>query len=84
VIVACGAADENPPHALPLWRTPARRIGWKLLKLDKTHQTAELMVPGMQLDPRGIAKGYAADEAIRVSAIPRHRRPVQKPAATSS
>jgi thiamine biosynthesis lipoprotein len=37
-----------------------------LLKLDKIHQTAELTVPGMQLDLGGIAKGYAADEAIRV------------------
>ena len=76
-----GAFDVTVGPYVRLWRTARKtkslptasaladarcRVGWKLLKLDKTHQTAELMVPGMQLDLGGIAKGYAADEAIGV------------------
>jgi thiamine biosynthesis lipoprotein len=42
------------------------RVGWKLLHLDGEHRTADLTVPGMQLDLGGIAKGYAGDQAIGV------------------
>lgn len=38
--------------------------GYKKLRLDARNQTATLMVPGMRLDPGGIAKGYAADQAL--------------------
>lgn len=41
-----------------------RRVGWKYLKLDRVHQTAQLLKPSMLLDLGGIAKGYACDEAI--------------------
>ncbi len=41
-----------------------RRSGPGLMKLNPEKQTVELTAPGMQLDLGGIAKGYAADEAI--------------------
>lgn len=41
-------------------------VGWRKLKLDKRQQTVTLTVPNMQLDLGGIAKGYAADAALRV------------------
>lgn len=40
-----------------------KRVGWKLLTLDKSRQTVTLAVPGMRLDLGAIAKGYADDEA---------------------
>jgi FAD:protein FMN transferase len=42
----------------------ASRVGWRHLELDPAARTARLALPGMQLDLGGIAKGYAADEAI--------------------
>ncbi|MBX3411370.1 MAG: FAD:protein FMN transferase [Pirellulales bacterium] len=42
------------------------RVGFRLLSVDPTRPQASLAVPGMRLDLGGIAKGYAADEAIRV------------------
>jgi thiamine biosynthesis lipoprotein len=41
-----------------------RRSGYRHLHLDAARQTVELDRPGMQLDAGGIAKGYAADEAL--------------------
>ena len=46
----------------------AKRVGWQHVRLDSAQQTVHLAVPGMQLDLGGIAKGYAADEAITVLA----------------
>jgi len=40
--------------------------GYRHMKLDKKKRTVELMRPGMRLDLGGIAKGYAAQEALRV------------------
>ena len=45
--------------------------GYRLLRLNQEQQTAEqqtaqLTAPNMRLDLGGIAKGYAADEALRV------------------
>lgn len=52
-----------PPHLLE----PARqRAGWRNLRLDPRQHTVTFAVPGMRLDFGGIAKGYAADEALRV------------------
>lgn len=45
-----------------------KKVGYKKLVLDPTAKTAELTVAGMQLDLGGIAKGYAADEGLRVLA----------------
>ena len=39
--------------------------GHQHLRLDPRQRTAQLLVPGMRLDPGGIAKGYAADEALK-------------------
>jgi thiamine biosynthesis lipoprotein len=40
-------------------------VGWRKLQLDPQKQTVTLAVPNMQLDLGGIAKGYAADNALR-------------------
>lgn len=42
--------------------------GYRKLHLDPAPRTATLDDPGMQLDVGGIAKGYAADEALAVLA----------------
>jgi FAD:protein FMN transferase len=42
------------------------RVGYKNLRLDPEHHTAELLLPEMRLDLGAIAKNYAIDEAIAV------------------
>lgn len=74
-----GAFDVTCSPMVRLWRTvrqtrelPSIRalrsaqllVGWRNLVLDPVGQTAELKVPGMQIDLGGIAKGYANDEAL--------------------
>ncbi|HEV2129942.1 MAG TPA: FAD:protein FMN transferase, partial [Longimicrobiaceae bacterium] len=81
-----GAFDVTMGPVVRLWRTARRtgalptlaereqalaRVGWRHLRLDPAAQTVQLLVPGMQLDLGGIAKGYAADEAI--STLRAHR-----------
>jgi thiamine biosynthesis lipoprotein len=39
-------------------------VGWQKLKLDAQYKTATLLASNMQLDLGGIAKGYAADQAL--------------------
>lgn len=41
-------------------------VGWQLLTVDTKQPQAMLAKSGMRLDLGGIAKGFAADEAIRV------------------
>jgi thiamine biosynthesis lipoprotein len=41
-------------------------VGFQHLKLDPKERTASLALDGMKLDLGGIAKGYAADEALKV------------------
>lgn len=41
-----------------------RRVGYRKMVLDPKHRTVQLLVPGMQLDLGGIAKGYALDRAL--------------------
>jgi FAD:protein FMN transferase len=41
-----------------------RRSGYRKLKVSEDAGTAQCLVPAMQLDAGGIAKGYAADEAV--------------------
>ncbi len=76
-----GAFDVTVGPLVKLWRR-ARRIkempsesrrnealkavGHQHLRLDKKRSTAELRRPGMRLDLGGIAKGFAADEALAV------------------
>jgi FAD:protein FMN transferase len=43
-----------------------RAVGYDKLKLDSRNRTAQLVAPYMRLDLGAIAKGYAADEALKV------------------
>jgi thiamine biosynthesis lipoprotein len=76
-----GAFDITAGPVIRLWRRARRRselpdptelaqarelVGYKLLRLDPAKRTAQLFKPGMQLDLGGIAKGFAADEALAV------------------
>lgn len=54
-------SDDERLHAL-------RRVGWKSVRLCETDRTVELLHQNMRLDLGGIAKGYAADEALRLMA----------------
>jgi FAD:protein FMN transferase len=45
-----------------------KRVGYKKMVLDPKAKTVDLRVPGMLLDLGGIAKGYAADEGLKVLA----------------
>jgi thiamine biosynthesis lipoprotein len=75
-----GAFDVTVGPLVRLWRQARRtatlpspaelaearsRVGWRHLRLDSVARTAHLLRPGMLLDLGGIAKGYAADEALR-------------------
>jgi FAD:protein FMN transferase len=42
------------------------RVGYKKMELDPKTKTVDLKVAGMMLDLGGIAKGYAADEGLKV------------------
>lgn len=76
-----GAFDVTVGPLTKLWRYAIRRntlppadelaaaqqaVGYQALRLDETTQTATLDKPGMRLDLGGIAKGFAADEALAV------------------
>ena len=76
-----GAFDITVGPLVRLWRFSRKRktlppkadvqaalksVGYKNLRLDRKARTATLLVPGMRLDLGGIAKGYAADQALAV------------------
>jgi thiamine biosynthesis lipoprotein len=76
-----GAFDVTVGPVVQLWRLARRtqelpdpkefaaaraRVGYKKVKLDPVQKAVQLLTPGMQLDLGGIAKGYAADEALKV------------------
>ena len=76
-----GAFDVTVGPLVQLWREARRTrrlpdpaqlaaaresVGWKHVRLNAEQLTVELHKPGMRLDLGGIAKGYAADEALRV------------------
>lgn len=76
-----GAFDVTVGPVVRLWRRARRRhemqdpgrlaqarelVGYGTLRLDPEAHTAQLMKSGMLLDLGGIAKGYAADEALAV------------------
>jgi FAD:protein FMN transferase len=42
------------------------RVGYQYMELDKNDRTVRLQKPGMELDLGGIAKGFAAQEAVHV------------------
>ncbi|MGA7413484.1 MAG: FAD:protein FMN transferase [Bryobacteraceae bacterium] len=74
-----GAFDVTEATVIRLWREARRtkqlpnasalqeageHSGFSKLTLDAVHHTVTLAQPGMLLDLGGIAKGYAADEAL--------------------
>ena len=76
-----GAFDVTVGPVVQLWRIARRtqelpdpkefaaaraKVGFRKVKLDPTRKTVQLTTPGMQLDLGGIAKGYAADEALKL------------------
>ena len=76
-----GAFDVTAGPLTLLWRRAMRRamlpdstdlsgamtaVGYELLQLDADNQTARLHKDNMRLDLGGIAKGYAADQALEV------------------
>ena len=70
-----GAFDVTLGPLTTLWRKglpPAAearaRTGWRYVQLDASTQSVTLLRAGMQLDLGGIAKGYAAHEALKMLA----------------
>jgi thiamine biosynthesis lipoprotein len=76
-----GAFDVTVGPVVQLWRIARRtqqlpdakelaaalaKVGYRKVQLDPRKRTVRLLTPGMQLDLGGIAKGYAADEALKV------------------
>jgi thiamine biosynthesis lipoprotein len=74
-----GAFDVTLGPVIRLWREARKNkrlpdaaalreaggwCGYRKLHLDEANRTVTLDQPGMQLDVGGIAKGYAADEAL--------------------
>jgi len=55
---------KEPPEAKAL-ASARQSVGYTFLKLDPANHTAQLLKPNMRLDLGGIAKGYAADEAVK-------------------
>jgi FAD:protein FMN transferase len=81
--LSAGAFDVTVGPIVRLWRQARRdrllpdederaaalkRVGYKKMVLDPKAKTVHLTVPGMLLDLGGIAKGYAADEGLKVLA----------------
>lgn len=56
------ARQLPPPEVIADFR---KAVGYEKLVLNEREHTAALTVPGMKLDLGAIAKGYAADEAIK-------------------
>ncbi len=76
-----GAFDVTVGPVVRLWRKARKQkklpdteklaearalVGWRNVRLDEKARTVQLLKPGMLLDLGGIAKGYAADEALTV------------------
>lgn len=76
-----GAFDVTVGPLVQLWRQARRNrtlpdadrlaaarqlVGYRQIRIDRKDRTVELLQAGMRLDLGGIAKGYAADEALAV------------------
>ena len=76
-----GTFDVTVGPLVQLWRLARRtqelpdpkefalarsKVGYQKIKIDAVRKTVQLTTPAMQLDLGGIAKGYAADEALKV------------------
>lgn len=74
-----GAFDVTVGPLTKLWRRASRRellpdpvllaeaknlVNYRLIRLNAESETVELLLSGMRIDLGGIAKGFAADEAI--------------------
>lgn len=57
--------EGRMPHRSEI-RGALANLGWQNIELDAKARTVRFKVPGLELDPGGIGKGYAAD---RVAAI---------------
>jgi thiamine biosynthesis lipoprotein len=79
-VASDGAFDVTLGPLTKLWRRARRwkelpdpnvlataraSVGYPFLKLDSQARTGQLLKPNMRLDLGGIAKGYAADEAVK-------------------
>jgi thiamine biosynthesis lipoprotein len=79
--LSSGAFDVTVGPYVRLWRFARKRkvlaaeseraaaasaVGYQKLRLDPRARTATLLAPNMRLDAGGIAKGYAADQALKV------------------
>lgn len=58
------ARRQKEPPSEKLLASARGAVGYMHLQLDPKHKTASLAKPQMRLDLGGIAKGYAADEAL--------------------
>lgn len=68
-----GAFDVTVGPVTHLWRIgklpdagTMMRVGWRDVVLDRAQRAVKLKIANMQLDLGAIAKGYAADEALKV------------------
>jgi thiamine biosynthesis lipoprotein len=76
-----GAFDPTVNPVVRLWRRARRErklpepetlerarrlVDWRKVRLDPEARSVQLLAPGLKLDLGGIAKGFAADEALRV------------------
>lgn len=60
------ARRQHEAPAADVLKTAFAAVGYRALKIDAANKTASLTKPGMRLDLGGIAKGYAADQALAV------------------
>ena len=58
------AAAGRAPTTAELEETKLR-VGWDKLRLNSIERTATFTVPGMRIDPAGLARGYAVDQVFR-------------------
>ena len=67
LVKAWGFYNGTPavPNALALWRAK-RNSGYRHLRLNRSANTVRFLRSGLQLDPGGIGKGYAVDQAVAV------------------
>ena len=47
-------------------RTVLAKTGWRNVKLDRATRSVRFAVPGVELDPGGIGKGFAVDKVMEV------------------
>lgn len=67
LVEAWGFYNGTPaiPNALALWWAK-RNSGYQHLRLNRSASTVRFLRSGLQLDPGGIGKGYAVDQAVDV------------------